>query len=96
VAHRSSGLRARPRGLLGHVGAGRPRTGERLVRQPRQLPEALEAGDVTAFPADLRTSTAAVDRDWGGLGVSALVRAVTAALFRVCEDSRIGRGHRGS
>ena len=41
-------------------------------------------------------STAAVDRDWGGLGVSALVRAVTAALFRVCEDSRIGRGHRGS
>jgi hypothetical protein len=29
-------------------------------------------------------------------GVSALVGAVTAALFGVCEDSRIGRGRRGS
>ena len=41
-------------------------------------------------------STAAVDRDLGALGVSALVGAVTAALFGVCEDSRIGRGRRGS
>ena len=31
------------------------------------------------------TSTAAVDRDWAVSGVSALVRAVTAALFGVCE-----------
>jgi integrase/recombinase XerC len=56
AARRSSGLRARPRGLLGHVGAGRPRAGGRLVRQPRRLPEALEAHDVAAFLADLRTS----------------------------------------
>ena len=56
AARRSSGLRARPRGLLGHVGAGRPRAGGRLVRQPRRLPEALEAHDVAAFLADLHTS----------------------------------------
>ena len=31
-----------------------------------------------------------------GFGVSALVRAVTAALFRVCDDNRIRRGRRGS
>ena len=57
AARRSSGLRARPRGLLGHVGAGRPRAGGRLVRQPRRFPpEALEAHDVAAFLADLHTS----------------------------------------
>lgn len=56
AARRSSGLRARPRGLLGHVGARGPRTGGRLVRQPRRLPESLEADDVAAFLADLRTS----------------------------------------
>ena len=54
AARRSSGLRASPRGLLGHVGAGRPRGGGRLVRQPRRLPESLEPGDVV-FLADLRT-----------------------------------------
>ena len=32
-------------------------------------------------------STAAVDRDLGALGVSALVEAVTAASFGVCEDT---------
>jgi integrase/recombinase XerC len=56
AARRSSGLRAKQRGLLGHVGVRRPRTGGRLVRQPRRLPEALEPDDVTAFLADLRTS----------------------------------------
>jgi integrase/recombinase XerC len=55
AARRSSGLRASPRGLLGHVGAGRPRGGGRLVRQPRRLPESLEPGDVAVFLADLRT-----------------------------------------
>ena len=43
-----------------------------------------------------RHSTAAVVRDLRGFGVSALIGAVTAALFGVCEDSRIGRGRRGS
>ena len=34
----------------------RPCAGGRLVRRPRRLPEALEAHDVAAFMADLRTS----------------------------------------
>jgi integrase/recombinase XerC len=55
AARRSSGLRASRRGLLGHVGAGRPRGGGRLVRQPRRLPESLEPEDVAVFVADLRT-----------------------------------------
>jgi integrase/recombinase XerC len=55
AARRSSGLRASRRGLLGHIGPGRPRSGGRLVRQPRRLPESLEPEDVAAFLADLRT-----------------------------------------
>ena len=55
AARRSSGLRPSRRGLLGHIGAGRPRSGGRLVRQPRRLPESLEPDDVAAFLADLRT-----------------------------------------
>jgi site-specific recombinase XerD len=55
AARRSSGLRAKQRGLLGHVGRGRPRSGGRLVRQPSRLPEALEPDDVATFLSDLRT-----------------------------------------
>jgi integrase/recombinase XerC len=55
AARRSTGLRVSRRGLLGHIGPGRPRGGGRLVRQPRRLPEALEPEDVAAFVADLRT-----------------------------------------
>jgi integrase/recombinase XerC len=55
AARRSSGLRAARRGLLGHIGPGRPRSGGRLVRQPQRLPESLEPDDVTAFLANLRT-----------------------------------------
>jgi len=55
AARRSSGLRAKHRGLLGHIGAGKARTGGRLIRQPRQLPEALEPDDVAVFLTDLRT-----------------------------------------
>ena len=55
AARRSTGLRPSRRGLLGHIGPGRPRSGGRLVRQPRRLPEALEPEDVAAFVADLRT-----------------------------------------
>jgi integrase/recombinase XerC len=54
-ARRSSGLRARPRGVLGHVGSKRPRGQGRLVRQPRRLPESLDADDVSVFLADLCT-----------------------------------------
>jgi len=52
---RSSGLRARRRGLLGHVPVRHPRRGGRLVQQPRSLPESLEPAEVDAFLADLST-----------------------------------------
>jgi len=52
AARRSSGARVR-RGLLGHLGPGRPRGGGRLVRSPRRLPESLEPAEVAAFIADL-------------------------------------------
>jgi integrase/recombinase XerC len=55
AARRSSGLRASRRGLLGHLGPGRPRSGGQLVRQPRRLPESLEAADVDSFLIDLAT-----------------------------------------
>ena len=55
VARRSSGARAKRRGLLGHISSSRPRTGGRLVREPRRLPESLDAGDVDEFFADLLT-----------------------------------------
>jgi integrase/recombinase XerC len=55
AARRSSGLRTPQRGLLGHLGPGRPRGGGRLVRQPQRLPESVDADDVAAFLADLRT-----------------------------------------
>jgi site-specific recombinase XerD len=55
AARRSSGLRIKQRGLLGHVGPGRSRGGGRLVRQLSRLPEALEPDDVATFLADLRT-----------------------------------------
>jgi site-specific recombinase XerD len=52
---RGQGLRPTARGLLGHLGAGRPRGGGRLVRQPRRLPESLPASDIDVFVASLRT-----------------------------------------
>jgi integrase/recombinase XerC len=55
IARRSSGLRAARRGLLGHLGRGRPHGGGRLVRQPQRLPDSLETADVSTFLADLGT-----------------------------------------
>lgn len=52
-ARRSSGMRAKRRGLLGHISTGRPRNGGRLVREQRRLPEALEPDEVAEFLADL-------------------------------------------
>ncbi|HXF56305.1 MAG TPA: tyrosine-type recombinase/integrase [Actinomycetota bacterium] len=52
---RASGLRVPRRGLLGHLGSGRPRRGGRLIRQPRRLPESLDRSEVEAFLADLDT-----------------------------------------
>ena len=55
AARRSSGLRAKRRGVLGHVGPGRPSAGGRLVRQPRRLPESLDREEIGGFLADLGT-----------------------------------------
>lgn len=55
TARRAVGLRPKRRGLLGHVAGSRPRTGGRLVREPRRLPESLEAEEVAAFVTDLDT-----------------------------------------
>lgn len=55
AARRSSGARAKRRGLLGHVSTGRARTGGRLVRQPSRLPESLDPAEVEEFFADLFT-----------------------------------------
>lgn len=52
---RSSGLRARRRGLLGHVQPRRPAAPGRLVRQDRPLPESVETADIAMFLADLNT-----------------------------------------
>ena len=52
---RGAGLRPKVRGLLGHLGPGRPRGGGRLVRQTRRLPESLGPADVAAFLADLES-----------------------------------------
>jgi site-specific recombinase XerD len=54
-ARRSSGMRAKRRGLLGHVSPGRPQGGGRLVRERGRLPEALEPDEVTEFLSDLDT-----------------------------------------
>lgn len=55
AARRGQGLRPKGRGMLGHLGPGRPRQGGRLVRQPQRLPEALDPDDVATFLADLHT-----------------------------------------
>ena len=52
---RGAGLRPKARGPLGHLGPGRLRSGGRLVRQARRLPESLDPADVSVFLADLGT-----------------------------------------
>ncbi|CAN5890288.1 site-specific tyrosine recombinase XerD [soil metagenome] len=52
---RSTGLRARPHGMLGHLGTRKPRTDGRLVKQDQRLPENIEPADVATFIADLAT-----------------------------------------
>jgi integrase/recombinase XerC len=54
-ARRSSGLRAKRRGLLGHIAPRRARTGGRLVREPVRLPESLDPDEVATFVGDLGT-----------------------------------------
>lgn len=55
AARRSTGWRASKRGLLGQVDSGRRRSGGRLVRQPKRLPESVDPAEVATFVADLGT-----------------------------------------
>ena len=55
TARRATGVRAKRRGLLGHISTGKPKTGGRLVKEPRRLPESLDAEEVACFIADLET-----------------------------------------
>lgn len=80
AARRASGLRGQRNGLLGHV-AVRRRSGGRLVREPRGLPESLPAEDVAVFMADLgshRDRAMALAMVLGGLR-SAEVRSLRLA-----------------
>lgn len=52
---RGQGLRPTARGMLGHLGPGRARSGGRLVREQRRLPESLDMTDVQGFISGLRT-----------------------------------------
>jgi hypothetical protein len=69
----------------------RPRLKRKLpAGKPRQERQTYSRTLATAPAPDPPSS------GFGCFGVSALVEAVTAALFGVCEDSRIGHGRRGS
>lgn len=52
---RANGLRTPPRGMLVHIGPGRPPGGGRRVRQADRLPESIDGDDVATFLADLLT-----------------------------------------
>jgi integrase/recombinase XerC len=88
AARRSTGLRPKARGMLGHIGPRRPPTGGRLVRQPRRLPESLEPDEVAAFLADLGTSR---DR---AMALGMLVGGLRAAEVRSLRLADVDRGMR--
>ena len=97
-ARRSTGWRAPKRGMLGHLGPGRPQGGGRLVRQPRRLPESVEPADVAAFIADLgthRDRAIALVMVLGGLRAgevrSLLLANVDVGLGRVRVTGKGGR-----
>jgi integrase/recombinase XerC len=88
AARRSTGLRPKARGLLGHIGPRRAPTGGRLVRQPRRLPESLEPAEVTAFLADLCTHR---DR---AIALAMLLGGLRAAEVRSMRLADVDQGLR--
>jgi site-specific recombinase XerD len=88
VARRSTGLRPKGRGLLGHIGTRRAPTGGRLVRQPRRLPESLEPEEVSVFLADLCTYR---DR---AMALAMLLGGLRAAEVRSLRLADVDRGMR--
>ncbi len=88
AARRSTGLRPKARGLLGHIGPRRASTGGRLVRQPRRLPESLEPDEVSVFIADLDTHR---DR---AMALAMLLGGLRAAEVRSLRLADVDRGMR--
>lgn len=99
VARRTTGWRAPRRGVLGHLGPGRPRGGGgRLVREQCRLPESVDPADVADFIADLgthRDRAVALLMVLGGLRSaevrSLLLRDVDMGLRRVRVTGKGGR-----
>jgi hypothetical protein len=84
--------------MHGLTGGGWKRTRYRL-RSPRKLTVGKPRPGAPRPTAEPFATAPAPDPPRLGLrryGVSALVRAVTAALSRVCANNRICRGRRGS
>jgi len=88
AARRSTGLRPKARGMLGHIGPRRAPTGGRLVRQPRKLPESLEPAEVAAFVADLDTHR---DR---AMALAMLLGGLRAAEVRSLRLAEVDMGMR--
>ena len=88
AARRSTGLRPKARGMLGHIGPRRTQTGRRLVRQPRRLPESLGPDEVTAFLSDLRTHR---DR---AMALAMLLGGLRAAEVRSMRLADVDQGLR--
>lgn len=88
AARRSTGLRPKAQGMLGHIGPRRAPTGGRLVRQPRRLPESLEPVEVAAFLSDLCTHR---DR---AMALAMLLAGLRAAEVRSMRLADVDRGLR--
>jgi integrase/recombinase XerC len=88
AARRSTGLRPKARGMLGHIGPRRAPTGGRLVRQPRRLPDSLEPDEVRDFVSDLCTAR---DR---AMALAMLLGGLRAAEVRSLLLMNVDRGMR--
>lgn len=99
AGRRSTGLRARRRGLLGHVKPRRePSGGGRLVQSPRRLPESLSSEEVAAFLTDLgtcRDRAMALAMLQGGLRAGEVRRLLLADVDMGLRRLRVvGKGDR--
>lgn len=95
---RGQGLRVKARGMLGHLGPGRSRSGGRLVRAPRRLPESVDRDEIGAFLADLlthRDRAIALAMLLGGLRAGEVRRLLLADVdVGLCRLGVVGKGNR--
>lgn len=86
---RSSGLRPVPRGLLGHLGQGRRRSGGRLVRQDNRRRVKIPVELISSDPRSRRRRTVAKDQLALALGGAAdHVWAVSFLVTNIPADGR--------